>query len=79
MEASTIAVSLAKGVPYTVKGWPPLNALALAAQKGLRSIAFPLIGAGVGGGAEERVLAWMRDEMARASFDGEVRIVRFRS
>jgi O-acetyl-ADP-ribose deacetylase (regulator of RNase III) len=55
------------------------NALALAGGKGFRSIAFPLIGAGVGGGAEERVLAWMQDEMARASFAGEVRIVRFRS
>jgi O-acetyl-ADP-ribose deacetylase len=55
------------------------NALALAAQKGFRSIAFPLIGAGVGGGGEERVLAWMQEEMARASFAGEVRIVRFRS
>ena len=55
------------------------NALALARQKGLRSIAFPLIGAGVGGGAEARVMTWMRDEMARCEFDGDVRIVRFRS
>jgi O-acetyl-ADP-ribose deacetylase (regulator of RNase III) len=55
------------------------NALALATQRQFRSIAFPLVGAGVGGGAEERVKAWMQDEMARASFDGEVRIVLFRS
>jgi O-acetyl-ADP-ribose deacetylase (regulator of RNase III) len=55
------------------------NALVLAAQGGFRSVAFPLIGAGVGGGAEERVMGWMQDEMARASFDGEVRIVLFRS
>ena len=55
------------------------NALALARQHGLRSIAFPLIGAGVGGGAEARVMTWMQDEMARCEFAGEVRIVRFRS
>lgn len=54
------------------------NALALAAAHGLRSVAFPLIGAGIGGGAEERVLGWMRDEMSRAVFSGEVRIVRYR-
>ena len=54
------------------------NALAVATAAGLGSIAFPLIGAGVGGGAEERVLGWMRDELARASFLGEVRIVRYR-
>ena len=52
------------------------NALALA--QSYKSIAFPLIGAGVGGGAEERVLRWMRDELAQASFPGEVRIVRYR-
>lgn len=55
------------------------NALALARQKGFRSIAFPLVGAGVGGGAEARVMTWMQDEMARCEFAGEVRIVRFRS
>jgi O-acetyl-ADP-ribose deacetylase len=54
------------------------NALGLAVQHGLRSLAFPLIGAGVGGGAEERVLGWMRDEMARCAYAGEVRIVRYR-
>jgi O-acetyl-ADP-ribose deacetylase len=55
------------------------NALAIAAAKGFRSIAFPLVGAGVGGGAETRVMQWMQDEMARCDFAGEVRIVRFRS
>jgi O-acetyl-ADP-ribose deacetylase (regulator of RNase III) len=54
------------------------NALALASAQGFRSLAFPLIGAGVGGGAEERVLGWMRDELAQASFAGEVRVVRYR-
>jgi O-acetyl-ADP-ribose deacetylase (regulator of RNase III) len=54
------------------------NALAIASERGFRSIAFPLIGAGVGGGAEERVLGWMRAELAQATFPGEVRIVRYR-
>lgn len=54
------------------------SALRVAAERGLRSIAFPLIGAGVGGGAGERVLAWMRDEMTRLDFPGEVRVVIYR-
>ncbi|OGA64467.1 MAG: Appr-1-p processing protein [Betaproteobacteria bacterium RIFCSPLOWO2_12_FULL_65_14] len=54
------------------------NALRLAAERGFASIAFPLIGAGVGGGAGERVLAWMRSEMAELDFAGEVRIVVYR-
>ena len=54
------------------------NALRLAGERGLRSIAFPLIGAGVGGGAERRVLGWMQDEMSKADFAGEVRIVLYR-
>ncbi len=54
------------------------NALALAAQRGFRSIAFPLIGAGTGGGSEEKVLEFMQSELQNCDFDGEVRIVRFR-
>jgi len=54
------------------------NALKLAAERGYRSIAFPLIGSGSGGGKPERVLEIMRDELARTEFDGEVRIVRFK-
>lgn len=54
------------------------NALRLAGKHGLRSIAFPLIGAGVGGDAEQRVLGWMRDELAQLDFAGEVRIVLYR-
>ncbi len=53
------------------------NALALAAQRGYRSIAFPLIGAGSGGGKAERVLAWMRDELGSVQFDGLVVVVRY--
>jgi O-acetyl-ADP-ribose deacetylase (regulator of RNase III) len=54
------------------------SAMAIAVEHGMRSIAFPLIGAGTGGRREEQVLAWMREELDRLSFDGETRIVRFR-
>ncbi len=40
--------------------------------------AFPLIGAGSGGGRADRVLEWMRQELAGIDYDGEVRIVRYR-
>jgi O-acetyl-ADP-ribose deacetylase (regulator of RNase III) len=53
------------------------NAIALAKQNGYTSIAFPLIGAGSGGGKGAQVLEWMRSELAAIDFDGEVRIVRF--
>jgi O-acetyl-ADP-ribose deacetylase (regulator of RNase III) len=54
------------------------NALALAAERGFQSIAFPLIGAGTGGGSPDAVLVMMRDELEKCDFDGIVRIVRFR-
>lgn len=54
------------------------NALALAAQHGLQSIAFPLIGAGSGGGRAERSLRWMLDELAHCEYDGRVVVVRYR-
>jgi len=53
-------------------------AIRLASERGYQSIAFPLIGAGRGGGRPERVLEIMRDELARIEFAGEVRIVQFR-
>ena len=54
------------------------NAIALAAGENFQSIAFPLIGAGTGGGSTDDVLAMMRDELSTCDFDGHVRIVRFR-
>ena len=54
------------------------NAIALARERGFRSIAFPLIGAGTGGGSPDAVLALMQDELGNCDFDGSVRIVRFR-
>ncbi|MBI4668236.1 MAG: macro domain-containing protein [Elusimicrobia bacterium] len=54
------------------------NALALAQQHGFHSIAFPLIGAGTGGGKPERVLNIMVEEASAADFKGKVRIVVFK-
>lgn len=54
------------------------NAMALAMRKGYKSIAFPLVGAGSGGGKAERVQSWMEQELAGVEYDGEVRIVRFK-
>ena len=54
------------------------SALGIACQKGYRSIAFPLIGAGAGGFEPEQALAIMQDEAGRNEYGGEVRIVRFK-
>ncbi len=54
------------------------NAMKIAREKGYRSIAFPLIGAGSGGGRAEKVLSIIQDELGQTEFDGQVRIVRYR-
>jgi O-acetyl-ADP-ribose deacetylase (regulator of RNase III) len=54
------------------------SAIALAVEHGYESIAFPLIGAGTGGGSPEKVRDIMEEELADCDFDGLVRIVRFR-
>jgi O-acetyl-ADP-ribose deacetylase len=53
------------------------SALGIAREKGYRSIAFPLIGAGTGGFQPEQALAIMQNEVGRNEYDGEVRIVRY--
>ena len=53
------------------------NALFKAKQKNFKSIAFPLIGAGTGGKSKNLVLNWMKDEMNRVEYEGDVLIVRF--
>jgi O-acetyl-ADP-ribose deacetylase (regulator of RNase III) len=50
----------------------------LAKTRGYRSIAFPLIGAGSGGGNSAEVLKWMVNELSRIEFDGEVRVIRYK-
>jgi O-acetyl-ADP-ribose deacetylase (regulator of RNase III) len=54
------------------------NAMALATEKGFRSIAFPLIGAGSGGFDEERARAVMEDELTKMEYPLDVRLVVFR-
>jgi O-acetyl-ADP-ribose deacetylase (regulator of RNase III) len=53
------------------------NVLAIAAAQGFRSIAFPLIGAGVGGLSPETVLELMQDEAKQSAYTGHVRFVRY--
>ena len=53
------------------------SAIDIAKMRGFRSIAFPLIGAGTGGGRAEKVLEFMRSELSRLDFEGEVRIVQY--
>lgn len=53
------------------------NAIALAEEKNFTSIAFPLIGAGTGGGSNVAVLAMMKDELATVRFGGRIVIVQF--
>jgi len=54
------------------------SAMELAKTRGYRSVAFPLIGAGSGGGKIAEVLKWMVDELSRIEFDGEVRVIRYK-
>jgi|GEM_PF-497277 len=51
------------------------SAMGVVRKRGYRSVAFPLIGAGSGGGRPERVLEVMRDELRSVAYGGEVRIV----
>jgi len=53
------------------------SALGIARERGYRSVAFPLIGAGTGGFSPQRTIEIMQDEVRGGSFDGEIRIVRF--
>jgi O-acetyl-ADP-ribose deacetylase (regulator of RNase III) len=53
------------------------SALELAEERGFGSVAFPLIGAGTGGGSPETVERWMREEIAGASFAGRVVLVKY--
>ena len=55
------------------------NALKLASERGYRSIAFPLIGAGSGGFNQERAKAIMEDELGKVEYPMEVRLVVFKN
>ena len=53
------------------------NAMRIVNQHAYRSVAFPLVGAGSGGGNAETVLSIMKDALAQIDFEGEVIIVRY--
>ena len=53
------------------------SALEIARREGYSSIAFPLIGAGSGGGSAARSEAVMRDALGRARYEGAVVLVRY--
>ena len=55
------------------------NALTLASSLGFGSVAFPLIGAGTGGGGEKRVAAIMESELSSCAFEGDIVVVHFRA
>lgn len=54
------------------------SAMAIAANRAYRSIAFPLIGAGSGGGKAARVQEWMLKELKSIDYDGMVLVVRYK-
>lgn len=53
------------------------SAMQLAKTHPFQSIAFPLIGAGSGGGKQSQVLHYIQDELSQIEFDGEVLIVQY--
>lgn len=53
------------------------HAMAIVLERGFASVAFPLIGAGSGGGSPERVQAFITGELEKIPFAGEVRVVRY--
>ena len=54
------------------------SALNIARDRGYRSVAFPLVGAGTGGFPPARVIEIMQDEARQIDFEGEIRFVKFR-
>jgi len=53
------------------------NAMQIVVRHGFCSVAFPLIGAGSGGGSPDQIQTFMTDELSRIQFSGEGRIVRY--
>ena len=53
------------------------NALGLAKQQQITSIAFPLIGAGMGGMPEDQVIEWMTQEAERSDYNGKTIFVKY--
>ena len=53
------------------------SGLAIAKEMNFRSIAFPLIGAGTGGGSPEKVEKMICEEIEKFCYDGQVIVVRY--
>ena len=53
------------------------NAMKIAQDRGYKSLALPLIGAGSGGGNPDNIQSIIQDELTKCQFDGEVRIIRY--
>ncbi len=51
------------------------NSMKLIIENGYQSVAFPLIGAGSGGGDEATVLSWMTEELGTIEFEGQIILV----
>ena len=54
------------------------SALARVQEHGFESVAFPLIGAGTGGGSPDHVEALLHEEIERFGYSGRALIVRYR-
>ncbi len=54
------------------------NAMRVATEQGFSSIAFPLVGAGSGGGNVEQIERFITSEIDSIPFEGEIRIVRYK-
>jgi O-acetyl-ADP-ribose deacetylase len=54
------------------------SAMRTAKEHGFKSIAFPLIGAGTGGGSVDQVEKLMTDQLGVEEYDGRVVIVRYK-
>lgn len=51
------------------------NAMKLVIDRGYQSVAFPLIGAGSGGGDQATVMSWMTEELSKIEFEGQIVLV----
>ena len=54
------------------------NAIRIAKEHSFASVAFPLIGAGTGGGSIERVEKLMIDQLGKEEYSGRIVIVRYK-
>ena len=53
------------------------NAMHIVIERHFRSVAFPLVGAGSGGGSAGRIQEFITSELAATPFAGEVYVVRY--